>query len=328
MHVRGSSETLLEATRELIEIATESRARVHHSHLEAVGERFWSRIPDVLALEDAARARGVRLSHDVFPYTRAATMMSAIFPPWALEGGVDGLLARLDDPAARERIRRDIAEQVPTWPPWVEGGWPHNLVEAVGWDGILVASVPAGGRSDLVGRSIAAIAKSSGKDPFDVVVDLMREAHGLVGQQVAEISGRDDDLGTLLPILAHPAAAIISDAEDYGRGIPHPAHAGAFARALRLARENPALSLEDVVRRMTGYPAQLLGLPDRGIVREGARADLVVFDPATVADRATWNEPRSAPIGISHVVLNGQVVIDGGALGGRLSGRVLRAVSK
>jgi len=324
-HVRGSSETLLDATRELIEIARTSGVRVHHSHLEAVGERFWSRIPEVLALEDAARASGLRVSHDVFPYTRAATMMAAIFPPWSLEGGIDALLGRLADPAMRERIRCDLVEHVPTWPPWVEQGWPHNLVAAVGWDGILMASVPEGGESDLVGRSIDEIATERGRDPFDVVADLMVSSRGVVGQQVAEISGRDDDLDALLAILAHPAAAVISDAEDYGRGAPHPAHAGAFARALRLARERRVLPLEELVRRMSGYPATLLGLPDRGVVREGAVADLVLFDPQTVEDRATWTEPRLSPVGIPFVVVGGRVVVDGGRYVGGVAGRVLRA---
>jgi N-acyl-D-aspartate/D-glutamate deacylase len=323
-HVRGSSETLLDATRELIEIARRTGARVHHSHLEAVGERFWPRIPAVLALEDEARAAGLHVSHDVFPYTRAATMMSAIFPPWALDGGIDALLGRLRDPGTRERIRHDVAEQVPLWPPWIDEGWPHNLVEAVGWDGIFVASVPEGGETTLVGRSIESIARDRNRPPFDVVADLMLASHGTVGQQVAEISGTDGDPGALLTILAHPAAAVISDAEDYGRGAPHPAHAGAFARTLRLARERGAPPLEEIVRKMTGYPAQILRLPDRGTLREGAVADLVVFDPRTVADRATWTEPRLPPDGIPFVILGGCVVVDDGRYLSCAGGRVLR----
>jgi N-acyl-D-amino-acid deacylase len=324
-HVRGSSETLLEATRELIEIARTSGTRVHHSHLEAVGERFWHEIPEVLALEDEARAAGLHVSHDVFPYTRAATMMAAIFPPWALDGGIDSLLRRLADSSTRNRIRRDVAERIPAWPPWTAEGWPHNLVEAVGWDGIIVASVPTGGDATLVGRSIESIARKRSREPFDVVADLMLASDGAVGQQVAEISGSDDDPGALLTILDHPAAAVISDAEDYGRGVPHPAHAGAFARALRLARERGSLPLEEIVRRMTGYPAQILGLPDRGVLREGAVADLVLFDPQTVADAASWTEPRLGPTGIPFVVLAGQAVVDDGRWAGTARGRVLRA---
>jgi N-acyl-D-aspartate/D-glutamate deacylase len=325
-HVRGSSETLVPATLELIEIGRSSGARVHHSHLEAVGERFWPVVSRVLALEDEARDDGVRISHDVFPYTRAATMMSAIFPPWSLEGGLPGLLERLRDPDERAEIRREIEHRVPKWPPWEPGGWPHNLVGAVGWDGIIVASVRPGGPGDLVGRDLASIAESSSRDAFDIVADLMISEEGKVGQQVDEISGRPGRMDALLSILRHPAAAVVSDAEDYGRGAPHPAHAGAFARVLRLAREEGVLSLEEAIRAMTSRPASLVGLPDRGVIRAGARADLVVFDPERVADRATWEDPRRAADGIRWVVINGETVVDDGSpVAGALAGQVLRA---
>jgi len=324
-HVRGSSELLLDATRELIEIGRTSGARVHHSHLEGVGERFWPRIADVLAMEDEARASGVRISHDVFPYTRAATMMSAIFPPWALEGGVPRLLERLEHSATRERIRRDLAERTPEWPPWQEGGWPHNLVGAVGWDGILVASVGPGGPAEIVGRSLAEIAQSEGRTPFEVVAELMLSQDGQVGQMVAEVSGSEERPEWLLSILSHPAAAVISDAEDYGRGSPHPAHAGAFARALRLNRDGSLLPLQELVRRMTGNPASLLGLADRGEISVGAWADLVVFDPSAVTDNATWEQPRQRAAGIHWVTINGEVVVEDGRYTGGLAGRALRA---
>ncbi len=324
-HVRGSSETLLRATEELVSIARRSRVRAHHSHLEAVGERFWPEVARVLDLEDEARGKGLRLSHDVFPYTRAATMMSALFPPWALEGGVSAFLGRLRDPGTRARIGKDLEERVPEWPPWKPGGWPHNLVEAVGWDGILVASVGPGGPPDLVGRSLEAIAAERAQTPFDVAADLMLSQEGQVGQLVCEVSGRDEDTGTLLSILAHPAAAVVSDAEDYGRGLPHPAQAGAFARALRLCRERGLMPLEEAVRRMTSYPARLLGLGLRGEVREGSWADLLVLDPARVADRATWESPREPAAGISWVFVNGRPVVEEGRFFGGAFGRVLRA---
>ena len=324
-HVRGSSETLEQATRELVEIARKSGSRVHHSHLEAVGESFWPGVVRVLALEDAARAEGLRVSHDVFPYTRAATMMAAIFPPWSLEGGVPALLGRLRDPEEREAIRRDVEHRVPEWPPWRPGGWPHNLVGAVGWDGILLASVGPDGSGERVGQSLASIAAAEGRAPFDVVADLMLSEEGRVGQLVDEISGRGERRETLIRILTHPAAAVISDAEDYGRGAPHPAHAGAFVRVLSLSRDEGLFPLEEAVRRMTSHPASLIGLEDRGVVRPGAAADLVLFDPATVADRATWSEPRRTAQGISWVMVNGTIVVEQGRLRGGLHGTVLRA---
>jgi len=327
-HVRGSSETLLPATRELVEIARRSGARVHHSHMEAVGRSFWGRIPEMIAIEDDARREGLRISHDVFPYTRAATMMTAIFPPWSLEGGVPALLGRLSRPDSRERIRREIAEHRPQWPPWVPGGWPHNLVGAVGWDGIAVSSVGPDGPAVAVGKSLAELAAPSGADPFDVVVELLLAERGQVGQLVGEISGSEDDLTPLVEILAHPSAAVVSDAEDYGRGMPHPAHAGAFARALRLQRERGAPRLEELVRRMTSYPAALVRLDGRGVIRPGAAADLVVLDPRRVADRASFDEPRLPPDGLPFVVINGEVVVQDGSYVGGSHGQVLRAPSR
>jgi N-acyl-D-aspartate/D-glutamate deacylase len=324
-HVRGSSETLLQATRELIDIARQSGARVHHSHLEAVGERFWPDVERVLALEDEARAAGLELSHDVFPYTRATTMMSAIFPPWALDGGIPSLLDRLADPPTRERLRGELRERVPQWPPWEAGGWPHNLVGAVGWDGIVVASASTDDAGELVGRSLAEIAAKQERDPFDVVADLMLSEQGRVGQLVDQISGRGERIDTLLGIFTHSAAAVISDAEDYGRGVPHPAHAGAFARALRLARERSLLPLEEVVRRMTSYPASVIGLDELGVIRDGARADFVLFDPGIVTDRATWEEPRRTAEGVAWVIIRGRAVVQRGRYVGGLYGSVLRS---
>jgi N-acyl-D-aspartate/D-glutamate deacylase len=251
-------------------------------------------------------------------------MMSAIFPPWALEGGVGGLLDRLRDPESRERVREAIEHDTPEWPPWVDGGWPHNLVGAVGWDGIRVASVGADGPSGWVGRSLTDVAGEIGREPFDVVSDLMLDQDGRVGQLVDEISGRDDRIDALLGIMAHPSAAIVSDAEDYGRGRPHPAHAGAFARALRLSRERALMSLTEMVRRMTSRPATLIGLPGRGTIAPGAAADVVLFDPDTVTDRADWDHPRAHASGVHTVVINGVVVVDAGRFVGGLRGEVLR----
>ena len=324
-HVRGSSETLLEATGELLEIARESGARVHHSHLEAVGESYWPDVARVLDMEDAARGEGLAVTHDMFPYTRAATMMSAIFPPWSLDGGVPALLERLRDPATRDRIRQDLERLRPEWPPWRPGAWPHNLVGAVGWDGIQVASVGSEDGSRAVGESLEELAEERGAHPFDVVAELMLEESGQVGQLVLEISGRDEQADALQRILRHPAGAIVSDAEDYGRGRPHPAHAGALARALRLSREPGGLPLEETVRKMTGAPARILGLEDRGRIVPGAAADFTLFDPREVTDRASWDEPRRVADGVSTVVIGGRVVVEDGRYLGGAPGQVLRS---
>jgi len=327
-HVRGSSQTLLQATDELIEIARSTGVRAHHSHLEAVGRPYWEQVAAVLSLEDDARDEGLSLSHDVFPYTRAATMMSAIFPPWALEGGVRKLLERLAEPQTRQRIRDEIEHREPEWPPWQPGGWPHNLVQAVGWDGILISGVGPDGPEEWIGRSLADLGEALGRHPFDVVADLMIEEDGRVGQFVEEISGRGDEIDPLLAILAHPAGAIVSDAEDYGHGRPHPAHAGAFVRALVLARDRSLIPIEEVIRKMTSHPASLLKLDDRGRLEVGAAADLVVLDPGALEDRADWNEPSETASGVDWVAINGEIVVEDGRYVGGMHGQVLRATPR
>ena len=320
-HVRGSSETLLPAVRELLQIGRAADIRVHHSHAEAVGRGHWDKLEAFLELEREARREGARVSADMFPYPVAATMMYAIYPPWALEGGPGELLARLRNSGARARIREDIENRRPEWPPWEPGGWPHNLVAAVGWDRIRVSSVGSASRQEMVGRSLAALGEAAGRHPFDAISDLMLEEEGAVGQFVLDISGEEG----LRRLVSDPEVAFITDANDYGKGSPHPAAYGAFPRILRRhVREDGLLSLEEAIRRMTSLPAAIVGLSDRGRIAPGLPADLVLFDSGTVADHATFEEPRARATGIRATFVNGRPVLRNGRFTGALPGRVLR----
>ena len=327
-HLRGSSELLLPSVDELITIGERSGCRVHHSHSEAVGRDHWTKIGAVLDREGSARARGVRLSHDLFPYHAAATQLAALFPPSALVGGIDGLLDRLNDPGSRRALRREVAETVPTWPPWMDGGWPHNLVRAVGWSSIRIASVGSDGArtgEPIIGSDVASLARRSGSHPFDVAADLMVEHRGAVGQLLFGITGDDDDEEPMRLLLADRHGAICTDAEDFGRGLPHPAAFGACPRVLgRWVRDRGTLSLPEAIRRMTSLPADLFGLERRGRIRRGFPADLVVFDPDVVADRADYAQPRRGAAGIHHVLVNGTPVVKEGRYLGRAAGQVLR----
>ncbi len=320
-HVRGSSETLLPAVEELIRIGRASGVRVHHSHAEAVGKDHWRNLARFLDMERAARSDGVRISADMFPYPVAATMMYAIYPPWALEGGPEELLERLADPELRARIGRDIAEQIPEWPPWEPGGWPHNLVSAVGWEGIQVASTGSPGGRDAVGLSLAELGEARERMPFEAISDLMLEEAGAVGQFVMDISGETG----LRELALDPDVAFITDANDYGKGAPHPAAHGAFPRVLRrYVREEALLPLEEAIRRMTSLPADIAGLPDRGRIADGLPADLVLFDPETVSDHATLSAPRARASGIRATFVNGTPVTRDGRYTGALPGQILR----
>jgi len=325
-HVRGSSELLLPAVDELITVGRVAGCRVHHSHSEAVGREHWGKIEEVLARERRARAGGVRLSHDLFPYHAAATMMAALFPPRALAGGIEALIARLRVPAERDEIRRELEDAIPAWPPWTAGGWPHNLARAVGWGSIRVASV--GGAPDVdgvLGHDLATLAERRGARPFDQVADLMIRHGGNVGQLLFGITGDEEDPSPMRLLISDPWGAFCTDAEELGRGLPHPAAYGAFPRILaRWVRERRALALPEAIRRMTSLPAEIFGIRDRGRIAAGCWADLVAFDPAGVTDRADFSEPRRPPAGIPHVFVSGCAVVEDGRYLGTPAGAVLR----
>jgi N-acyl-D-amino-acid deacylase len=298
---------------------------VHHSHSEAVGPGHWHKIETVLDMEAAARDTGVRVTFDLFPYHAAATMMVAIYPPWSLEGGPARLIERLSDPAERARIRRAVETQVPTWPPWTDRGWPHNLVIACGYDRIFVARTGGrtGGRYD--GLSLAGLGSARARDPFDAISDLMIEESGDVGQLIFGITGEDGDDAPMVALLRSPFGAIATDACDYGTGLPHPAAYGTFPRILaRFVRERGVLTLPEAIRRMTSHPASILGLTDRGRIAPGCAADIVVLDPEAIADRATFREPRRGAEGIRHVLVNGVAAVRDGIATNLDAGRVLR----
>jgi N-acyl-D-amino-acid deacylase len=323
-HVRGSSETLLPAVEELIQIGRETGVHVHHSHAEAVGRSHWNKLDRFLEMEAAARAEGIQVTADMFPYTVAATMMLAIFPPWSLEGGLPRLLSRLGEPELRRRIRNDVETVAPDWPPWREGGWPHNLVKAVGWERIRVASVGSERNRSVEGLSLEELGRSRGRDPFDAIADLMMEEDGNVGQFVLDITGEEG----LRTLVGRPDVAFVTDANDYGKGKPHPAAYGSFPRVLgRYVRDERLLSLPDAIRRMTSLPAELLGIADRGRLEEGFFADLVVLDPEAIGDRATLEEPRQPSRGVARVLVNGRTVYEDGAATGALPGKGLRRSS-
>jgi len=324
-HVRGSSETLLPAVAEILAYGRDSGVRVHHSHSEAVGPAHWGKISRVLTLEDGARRQGVRVTYDMFPYTAAATSMAAIYPPWALAGGLTALVDRLRDPATRARVRRDVSSFVPEWPPWGEGGWAHNLVLAVGWRRITVGTVATETARWAEGMSLAALGERAGCDPFDAISDLMIAEEGRVSQIIHGISGDDSDDSGLVALLADPHGAFCTDANDTGRGLPHPAAYGTFPKILgEFVRGRGTITLEEAIRKMTSYPAAILGLTDRGVIRKGARADLVVFDPAEIGSAATFADPRRMAVGIELVMVNGEIAVERGELRSMDAGRVLR----
>ncbi|MBA2634385.1 MAG: D-aminoacylase [Chloroflexi bacterium] len=325
-HIRGSSETLLSATKEVIRVGEVNGISCQHSHIEAFGKPHWPKIDAIVELHERARERGVDTGFDVIPYVAANTTLLAIFPPWALSGGVEALLARLRDPEQRQRIRRSIDEDIPGWPCWIPGAWPHNLVEATGWDNISLLWVESEANKGLEGKTMPQIAAERGTDPFEAAAAVVLEENGHAMALYVGVSGDLEDDSGLRRLLKHPWASIETDAILTGRGVPHPAAYGAFPRVLgHFSRDTGLFSLEEAIRKMTSLPAERFGLRARGRIAEGYAADVVVFDAQTVADQTSYQDPTAAPTGIEYVFVNGVVVVDHGAIDtNRRAGTVLR----
>ena len=313
-HIRGEGATLLDAVAEAIRIGREGRVSVQVSHLKAAGRPNWGKVADALALIDAARAEGLDVMADVYPYTASSTTLRTLLPDWALEGGVDAMLARLADPAARARIRAEL-EAPPTG---------QSLLDRVGWENVMVSSCAT--RKDAEGRRLSELGAARGVDPLDAALDLLADEGGKAYMILFQLAEAD-----VRRALAHPAVMIGSDGSalaPYGElaaGKPHPRSYGTFPRVLgEYAREQRVLSLPQAVHKMTGLPARRLGLADRGVIAPGKRADLVVFDAKRIADQATYEEPHRYPVGVEHVLVNGRFVIKDGEHTGSLPGRVLR----
>ncbi|MBI4606466.1 MAG: D-aminoacylase [Planctomycetes bacterium] len=324
-HIRNEGEGVFEALGEAIEVGEKAGVPVDVIHLKIADRRLWGRMGEVVALLEGARARGVNVQANVYPYTRGNNDLATIAPPWAHEGGRERFLGRLADPAARERMVREIREGIPGW-------YDHYLGVGGDWSRILVNAALGERNKRFEGQTMDRIIaeRSKGKepppDPFDVLFDLLIEEGGFVSAIYAHHTEEDMTLA-----LAQPWCSVGSDGSAYAvegptrRGVPHPRSFGTFPRVLGVfVRERRLLRLEDAVRKMTSLNAAKLGLRDRGLLRPGAFADIAVFDPEAVADRATYAEPFQYPAGIEHVIVNGTLVIERGRHTGARPGRALR----
>jgi dihydroorotase/N-acyl-D-amino-acid deacylase len=310
-HQRDDAAKLLDSVNETIAIGEQGRLPTQISHAKVVGVGNWGRSVDMLRLVDEARTRGVDVTIDQYPYTASSTSIaSALIPAWVLEGGREKTLARLKESGAREKAKAGIVMMIRDER---GGGDPKNVQFAsCGFD-------PA-----LAGKTLADLTKARGMAPTirnaaEVVMWIVEQG-GCQGIFHA-MSERD-----LVRILRHPAAMIASDGEIpmFGRANPHPRSYGTFARVLGVyVREKKVLSLEDAIRKMSAAPAARLGLHDRGVLRPGLRADVVVFNPATVKDLATFEKPHQYAEGFSHVIVNGEVVFENSEMTAARPGRVL-----
>ena len=309
-HMRDEAQRLLDSVQETIRIGEEAGLPVQMTHHKAISRDMWGRSADSLALVDAARARGIDITIDQYPYTASQTGITAVVPQWAQAGGTQELIARLQDPETRRRIRGEIVYRIEHDR---GGGDPANIVIGLcEWD------------RSLEGKSLADIlAEREIEVTVANAADLVME---IVKSGGARAIYHAMDEGDVERIMRHPATAIGSDGgvSVFGASVPHPREYGTFARVLgRYVRERGVLTLEEAVRKMSGATAQRLGLQDRGRLREGFFADIAVFDPDRVVDRATFPEPHQYAEGVEYVLVNGTLVVDGGEHTGARPGRVL-----
>jgi len=300
VHVRSESDGVVEATEEILEVAHRTGVHLHYSHLKTAGRSNWSKLGAVLELIDDYRTRGVTVTADAHPYIAGSTTAQVLLPPWVLDGGTDAALARLSDPAARARIRSQLLGDTTSWDNW--------FAFSDGWPGL---SVSGATRPGVVGLSFADVIANAGvgdldaPEAFDVVFDLLAEER----LSVSLVSFNNCE-ANVARVLGQPYTSICTDGLVNPTGTPHPRLYGAFARVLgRFVRELGALSLPEAVRAMTARAAAVVGRADLGRIATGAVADLVLFDPDTIEDRATFEAPRAAPAGIAGVWVAGRRVV-------------------
>ena len=318
-HQRSESGKIFESLDEVFAIAERARIPAEIFHLKTAYRANWGKMAEILARLRAARARGLDVTANQYPYVRASNGLDACLPLWVREGGKDKMIARLNDPDQRQRAKAEMVD--PNAP-----GWENQWYGSGGGDGVLLASVLRADLKKYEGKTLTEIGRLMGKDPRDAAIDLLLADHG-ESSVVISIMTEDD----VRLALKDPQVAVGTDSPAMAEDGPlsdtksHPRGWGSFPRILgKYVREERLLTLEDAIRKMTSRPAGRVGLMDRGILRPGMMADVTVFDPATIHDVATFDDPNHYSVGVKWVLVNGQAVVADGKVTSARPGRALR----
>jgi len=316
-HMRSEGNRLLEAIDELIAISERAKIPAEIYHLKAAGKPNWSKLDAAIAKIEAARKRGLRITADMYTYTAGATGLDAAMPPWVQEGGLEAWIARLKDPAIRERVKREMATPSDKW---------ENLYLGAGPEGTLLAGFKNDALKPLTGKTLAKVAALRGKSPEETAMDLVIEDHSRVDTIYFLMSEDNVRKQIKLPWVSFGSDAGSEAPEGvFLKSNPHPRAYGNAARLLgKYVREEKLIPLEEAIRRLTSLPATNLKIPQRGFLKAGYYADVVVFDPATVQDHATYEKPHQYATGVVHVFVNGVQVLKDGEHTGAKPGRVVR----
>ena len=316
-HMRSEGDGIMSALEEALRIGREAGIPVEIWHLKTAGKNNWGRMPQVVAKIDAARASGTDISANTYAYTAWYNDLSAFIPPWAHDGGNAKLIARLRDPVLRVRIRKDMLS--------ASSEWDNEWDEIPGPEAVVIGVVHRASLLPLQGKTLADVARIWKKDSIDSLFDLLIEDDALTGVAVFGMSETDVALA-----LEQPWVSVDNDSSGtspegiLGQEHPHPRAYGTFPRILRkYVREEKKLTLHDAIRKFTALPAQRMRLADRGVLKEGVWGDIVIFDPATIRDIATFESPNRLSEGMEYVLVNGVPVIEGGRMTGALPGKIL-----
>jgi dihydroorotase/N-acyl-D-amino-acid deacylase len=320
-HQRSEANALDESLAEVFTIARQAKIPVEIWHLKTAYRKNWGRMPEVLKKISDARSEGLDITADVYPYVAASTGLTACLPPWVLEGGIEKMLERLRDTRIRQQLKKEIVSD--------SKDWENIYLGSEGANGILIGSVINRDLESLQGKRLSEIAREQNKEPVDALFDLIIADRGQTGAIYFMMSESD--------LLAAMKAPFVSFCTDSGAratdgplagGKSHPRGWGSYPRILgRYVRDEKVLSLEKAVEKMTGMPAKRVGLSERGLLREGFFADITIFDPKSVIDRATFQQSNQYPEGVPYVIVNGAVSVDGGNRTAALAGRPLRRYS-
>lgn len=317
-HQRSEANAIDDSMKEVFEIARRANIPAEIWHFKTAYKRNWGRMPEMLRRIEAARRQGLKITANVYPYIAGSTSLSACLPPWALAGGTDQMMARLGDPQTRARLKKEITTD--------SREWENIYLGSGGPSGILIASVVSRDLESSQGKRLSEIAAQQNKDPLDALFDFLIADHGQTSAIFFMMTESD-----MQAALKAPFVSICTDSGARATDGPlagsksHPRGWGTYPRILgHYVRDERLMPLEYAIHKMTGLPASNVGLKNRGLLREGYFADITIFDPRTVIDRATFQEPNQYPLGINFVIVNGQIEVDKGARTPVLAGRVLR----
>ena len=317
-HIRGEGKTLMAALNEAIEVGEKGGLPVQISHHKIASSSLWGSSVETMKMFEAARERGLDITVDQYPYKAGSTSLMTLLPPWAHDGGLEAALERLRDPKLRARMTKDIEEGIDGW---------ENFAKELGWENVFVTSVVSEENKPIEGMNMVEIKEHRGADDeFHALYEVLLEEEGAPGMVI--FYGDEEDVKH---IMRHPLHMVGTDAGcctvegPFCRGKPHPRHYGTYPKILgKYVREEKVISWEEAIRKMTSFPAQRFGILDRGLLRPGMCADITIFDPETVIDKATYKDPHNFPVGIPYVIVNGKITINKGKYTGVLAGKTLR----